>query len=105
MHCGLTDESGFGNVLLALAGIPAVVLGNNELRALFANDVALVCERGEIADAVGRLVADPESTRALRKAGCSRHAAEILTAPQRDSRRRLAMRLALRIGAAVALSP
>jgi GT2 family glycosyltransferase len=59
VHCGLTDESGFGNVLLALAGIPAVVLGNIGLRELFAGDVALVCERGAIADAVGRLVADP----------------------------------------------
>jgi GT2 family glycosyltransferase len=59
VHCGLTDKSGFGNVLLAQAGIPAIVLGETELRALFAGDVALVCERDAIAEAVARLVADP----------------------------------------------
>ncbi|MGA8100295.1 MAG: hypothetical protein WB810_16690, partial [Candidatus Cybelea sp.] len=57
VHCGLTDESAFGNVLLALAGIPAVVAAKTELGALFAGDVALVCERDAIADAVARLVA------------------------------------------------
>ncbi|MGB8907123.1 MAG: glycosyltransferase [Candidatus Cybelea sp.] len=59
VHGGLTDESAFGNVLLALAGIPAVVPAKTELRALFGDDVALVCERNAIADAVARLVADP----------------------------------------------
>ncbi|MGB6519630.1 MAG: glycosyltransferase [Candidatus Cybelea sp.] len=59
VHVGLTDDSAFGNVLLALAGIPAVVPAKTELRALFAGDVALVCEREAIAGAVARLVADP----------------------------------------------
>jgi GT2 family glycosyltransferase len=59
VHVGLTDESGFGNVLLAQAGIPAIVLEKSEMRGLFADDVALVCEPGAIADAVARLLADP----------------------------------------------
>jgi GT2 family glycosyltransferase len=59
IHLGLTDESGFGNVLLAQAGIPAIVPAKTKPRALFADDVALVCERDAIVDAVARLVADP----------------------------------------------
>jgi hypothetical protein len=58
VHFGLTDESGFGNVLLAQAGIPAIVPANTELRALFADDVTLVCERNAVADAVSRFVSD-----------------------------------------------
>jgi hypothetical protein len=58
VHFGLTDESAFGNVLLAIAGIPAVVPVKTELGTLFAGDVALVRERDAIADAVARLVAD-----------------------------------------------
>ena len=59
VHLGLTDESSFGNVLLAQAGIPAVALATPELRALFADDVALVCERDAIAEAVARFAGDP----------------------------------------------
>jgi hypothetical protein len=59
VHLGLTDQSSFGNVLLAQAGIPAVVLPTTELRALFADDVALVCERDAMAEAVARFVGDP----------------------------------------------
>ena len=45
-------------MLLAQAGIPAVVLDSAELRALFAPDVALLTERRGIADAVKRLLSD-----------------------------------------------
>lgn len=59
IHLGLTDPSAFGNVLLAQAGIPAVVLARDELRALFASDVALVGERSSLVDGVARMLADP----------------------------------------------
>lgn len=58
VHLGLTDDAAFGNVLLAQAGLPAVVLATQELRALFADDVALICERGEIAARIAQLVSD-----------------------------------------------
>ena len=61
LHLGLTDESGFGNVLLAQAGLPAVVLATDELRSLFAPDVALVGDRAAIAPSVARLVSDPSA--------------------------------------------
>jgi GT2 family glycosyltransferase len=61
VHLGLTDPSAFGNVLLAQAGIPAIVLASDELRALFARDVALLGERDSLADCIARLVADPSA--------------------------------------------
>jgi GT2 family glycosyltransferase len=59
VHLGLTDESAFGNVLLAQAGLPAVVLAREELSALFAPDVALIARREELALRAAQLVADP----------------------------------------------
>jgi hypothetical protein len=59
LHLGLTDESGFGNVLLAQAGIPAVVLATDELRALFPPDVALIGDGASIAQSIARLIGDP----------------------------------------------
>jgi GT2 family glycosyltransferase len=59
VHLGLTDESAFGNVLLAQAGLPAVVLARDELCALFAPDVAPIAQREEIAQRTVQLVADP----------------------------------------------
>jgi GT2 family glycosyltransferase len=62
VHLGLSDESGFGNVLLAQAGLPAVVLQENELPMLFPSDVALVCRReppGDLVDSVARFVGEP----------------------------------------------
>jgi GT2 family glycosyltransferase len=59
VHLALSDAAAFGNVLLAQAGLPAVVLANRELRGLFADDVALICERKDIADRVAQLVTDP----------------------------------------------
>lgn len=59
VHLGLTDESAFGNVLLAQAGLPAVVLAREELAALFAPDVAPIVQRDEIAQYAARMIADP----------------------------------------------
>ena len=58
VHLGLTDGAGFGNVLLAMAGLPAVALATQDLRAIFAADVAAICEREAIASSVARLVRD-----------------------------------------------
>ncbi|HET6274586.1 MAG TPA: glycosyltransferase family 2 protein [Candidatus Cybelea sp.] len=58
VHAGLTDDAAFGNVLLAQAGLPAVV-ANAALRRIFAEDVAIVCEAAESAPSVARLVEDP----------------------------------------------
>ncbi len=63
VHAGLTDDGAFGNVLLAQAGLPAVVASEN-LRSLFASDVALFAGAGELAAAVKRFTRDPaERTR------------------------------------------
>ncbi|MBV9718744.1 MAG: glycosyltransferase [Candidatus Eremiobacteraeota bacterium] len=59
VHCGLTDESAFGNVLLAQGAVPAVVLERAELCALFAPDVAVLCHRETVADVVARFASDP----------------------------------------------
>jgi GT2 family glycosyltransferase len=63
VHIGLTDGAAFGNVLLAMAGLPAVALATPELRAIFADDVAFVCERDRIADSVALLVRDVAARR------------------------------------------
>jgi len=55
---GLTDESSFGNVMLAQAELPTVAVASDELRALLSPDVSLMAERGEMADRVSRLFAD-----------------------------------------------
>jgi GT2 family glycosyltransferase len=59
VHCGLTDAGAYGNVLLAQAGIPAIALDTLQLRAIFADDVALICTPAALADAISSLVADP----------------------------------------------
>ncbi len=59
VHLGLTDESGFGNVVLSQAGLPAIVLAINELQTLFVPDVALLEQADAIVESVARLVADP----------------------------------------------
>ena len=62
LHLDLSDSSGFGNVLLAQAGLPAVVLETKGLRKLFPPDVAVTIEpgsrEGKIADAVARFADD-----------------------------------------------
>ncbi len=62
LHLDLSDSSGFGNVLLAQAGLPSVVLETRGLRKLFPSDVAVTIQRGSrggiIADAVARFAGD-----------------------------------------------
>ncbi len=62
VHLGLTDPSAFGNVLLAQAGLPAVVDDREDLRSLFASDVALFARCDAMRAPVARFVED----RALR---------------------------------------
>jgi len=60
VHAGLSDPSAFGNVLLAQSGIPAVVLPRDELRAIFAPDVALFAGADcSVEECIARMVADP----------------------------------------------
>jgi GT2 family glycosyltransferase len=61
VHLGLTDPSAFGNVLLAQAGIPAIVLARDELRALFAPDVAIVSQAGVLGEAIAKMLADSDA--------------------------------------------
>jgi len=60
VHAGLTDEAAFGSVLLAQAGVPAVVVASDALRGLFASDVALVRRADEIPEAISAMIADPQ---------------------------------------------
>ena len=60
VHAGLTDDAAFGNVLLAQAGLPAVVAECEELRAVFAGDVALFAAASDVVEAVERFVGDTE---------------------------------------------
>jgi hypothetical protein len=57
VHAGFTDAAAFGNVQLAQAGLPPVVAGD-ELRTLFAPDVASFAPDGEVAAPLERLVND-----------------------------------------------
>jgi GT2 family glycosyltransferase len=86
VHAGLTDDAAFGNVLLSQAGIPAVGLDMPELRAIFADDVALFTDAGGVENAVQRFASDP----ALRERYGKRLAAD---ASRRFSPRRTAIRV------------
>lgn len=59
VHLGLSDATAFGNVLLAQAGLPAIVAPRDELRAIFASDVAVICDTIAIDRAVAEMFADP----------------------------------------------
>jgi glycosyltransferase involved in cell wall biosynthesis len=59
VHLGLSDATAFGNVLLAQAGLPAIVAPRDELRAIFASDVAVICDTVAIDRAVAEMFADP----------------------------------------------
>ncbi|MGB6522244.1 MAG: glycosyltransferase family 2 protein [Candidatus Cybelea sp.] len=63
VHGGWTDAAAFGNVLLAQAGIPAVALDCEEMRAIVAADTALFAEEGRLRDAIARFTGDVESRR------------------------------------------
>jgi GT2 family glycosyltransferase len=58
VHCGFADNAAFGNVLLALAGLPAVVLGTSGLASIFAADAAIYAQGLQLRDAVKRFVED-----------------------------------------------
>lgn len=58
VHLGLSDASAFGNVLLAQAGIPAIVAARSELRALFQEDVALIGPLPDLAPLITRMCED-----------------------------------------------
>jgi GT2 family glycosyltransferase len=58
VHCGLTDDAAFGNVVLAQAGVPSVALASDELRPIFAEDTTFLVESAQLSDAVGRFVND-----------------------------------------------
>jgi GT2 family glycosyltransferase len=58
VHLGLSDAAAFGNVLLALAGVPAIALASDEVRALFAPDVAMIRSQERIDDAVATMLED-----------------------------------------------
>jgi GT2 family glycosyltransferase len=60
VHLDRTDDAAFGNVLLAQAGLPAIVLATEELRALFAPDVAYIGDHAALSDAIAHLVHDPD---------------------------------------------
>ncbi len=63
VHLGLTDPAAYGNVLLAQAGIPAIVLERDELRALFAPDVAVIGGLLSLGENIARLLADSAARR------------------------------------------
>jgi len=63
VHAGVTDETAFGTVLLAQAGVASVVVASDALRGLFASDVALVRRADEIPEAVAAMIADPNMRR------------------------------------------
>lgn len=63
VHLGLTDGAAFGNVLLAMGGLPAIALATQDLRAIFAPDVAAICDRVSIGASVERLVRDATERR------------------------------------------
>ncbi len=67
-------------MLLAQSGIPAIVLECDELRAIFAHDVALFGALPSLADNIARMVADPAARR---------HYGELVAA---DARRRFSPR-------------
>jgi hypothetical protein len=41
-----------------MGGLPAIALATHDLRAIFASDVAAICEREAIADSVAGMVRD-----------------------------------------------
>lgn len=58
VHAGLTDPAAFGNVLLAQAELPSIVV-NDDLRAIFARDVATYAG-GDASAAIERVLADAD---------------------------------------------
>ena len=59
VHAGFTDPAAFGNVLLAQAELPSIVV-NGDLRALLAHDVSTYAVDGDSSAAIDRVLGDPE---------------------------------------------
>jgi GT2 family glycosyltransferase len=59
VHAGFTDPAAFGNVLLAQAELPSIVV-NDDLRALLAPDVTTYAVDGNSTAAIDRVLGDPE---------------------------------------------
>ncbi|MBV8197482.1 MAG: glycosyltransferase [Candidatus Eremiobacteraeota bacterium] len=59
VHLRLSDASAFGTVLLAQAGVPAVVAARDELLALFQEDVALIGPQDNLVPLISRMREDP----------------------------------------------
>jgi GT2 family glycosyltransferase len=57
---GPTDEAAFGNVALAHAGVPAVVIADRGLERFYAGDVATIVSRAGLNDAVARFTSSFE---------------------------------------------
>ncbi len=95
VHAGLTDDAAFGNVLLAQAGLPAVVAATDGAATLFPDDVALLVDpasRGALAAATARFATDPQlratygrliaaDSRRRFSPGAARSASSICSAP------------------------
>ena len=62
IQAGLTDESAFGNVLLAQSGLPNIVF-TGELQSLFAADVASAVDPCGLSACVETFVADADARR------------------------------------------
>ena len=86
VHAGRTDDASFGNVLLAQAGVPAVVLAKGDVRALFASDVALFCE-------VGRWPIRSRASQATRRCVAATERSVAADSRRRFSPRRSAIRV------------
>jgi GT2 family glycosyltransferase len=83
LHAGLTDESAFGNVLLAQARVATVALASKDLQGLFASDVVAVSKSGEIAGDLAKFVLDPAAR--IRSAASSSSDARRRFSPRRSA--------------------
>jgi GT2 family glycosyltransferase len=96
LHAGLTDESAFGNVLLAQANLATVALAGAYLQTLFAPDVVDVSRSGELAGHLSHLVLDAGSR--ARRAAWSAADARRRFSPRRCAIRVVDLLCAARFG-------
>lgn len=96
IHAGLTDDAGFGTVLLGQAELPAVAVDCEELRATFAHDVALFARPVDTAAHVRRFLEDPEAR--IRYASVSAADARRRFSPRRSAIRIVDVLCAARFG-------
>jgi GT2 family glycosyltransferase len=96
LHAGLTDESAFGNVLLAQAPLATVAFDCPELHGLFATDVVDGSSGSELADHLSRLLLD--ATSRARRAAYSSADARRRFSPRRSAVRVVDLLCAARFG-------